>query len=120
MTKQHVGAQSDAIEADPALEAARAAQRAALAAIRPQARKQVYSIGDGDRCPIPINESCGKMFVIGKRQYCPNQAHDNVSRAWWPYDHLSEAVKAYHGTKPAGEAAPQPVLPDLDIDLGGL
>lgn len=128
MTKQHVGAQSDAIVADPALEAARAAQRAALAAIRPRSRglARPYNLGDGDLCPIPVNESCGKMFVIGQSQYCPNAGHypapalkATPGRTIWPYHHLQAAVAAYHSST-AGEAATKTVLPDLDIDLGGL
>lgn len=107
---QHVGGVSDRIVEDEARSAARAQQEALKKLARPVERNRGprHDIGDGDPCPNPINESCGKMFTIqGTRmQNCPNQAHDGQwptegqrtppSRHIWPMDNLTEAVTAYN------------------------
>lgn len=129
-SKQHVGAQSDALEADPALEAARAAQRAALAAIKPRAATgRKYAIGDGDTCPL-VREH-GAMFVLQgqpPKQFCPDQSHDMAGTpAIWPYHHLDEAVTMYKAAAKAGQVdspaeglAPLAAAPLPDLDIGDL
>jgi len=114
-TKQHVGTQSDALVADPDVEAMRAALAAKRAAVRPAGKRfsGVSAQGDGDWCPVPGH---GRKYWLGTKQWCPHQEHDAEILARGIVGAQPRASTLEHT---AGEAA-HTTLPDLDIDLGGL
>ena len=82
---QHVGKLADAIgddEMDEARAVARANAEALAKLAKPIERKREsrHDLGDGDQCPA-VDETGqslrhGKMYVFGKRQYCPHSDHD--------------------------------------------
>ena len=77
---QHVGAQSDALVADPDVEAMRAALAAKKAAVKPQGKRftGVSTQGDGPACPV---EGHGRTYLLDGKAWCPHQTHDNERMA---------------------------------------
>lgn len=53
-------------------------------------RSTRHDYGDGDACPG--NDTHGKMYVHGTRQWCPHSDHAGIpgskgtppTRSWWP------------------------------------
>lgn len=120
MTKgQHVGQQSDSLVEDESLALFRAQQKAALAALKPQARRSSYGRGTGDGDVCPLDPSHLRMHILSKQtQYCVNQVHDGrpgkdgypPTRAKWPVQFFADAVEAWRNMKTVE-------LPVLDLDL---
>lgn len=99
---QHVGKLADAIgddEMDEARAVARANAEALAKLAKPIERKREHrnDLGDGDPCPAVDEEgrslNHGKMYVHGKRQWCPHSDHDGKrvngvrqprTRCWFP------------------------------------
>ena len=128
---QHVGGVSDALQADPTLDAVRAAARASAAALKPQPKRGGFrGTGDGDYCPA--DREHGRMHILSKnRQWCAQQTHDGKpgktghapTRALWPVQFFDDAVTKWRrlqvtsGEPIVLEELPDLGLPDLDITL---
>ena len=72
---QHVGAVTDGREETDLDGYARSSAAAMRRLMKPteRARGPRHDYGDGPQCPVPGH---GRMFMLGKRPWCPVQEHD--------------------------------------------